>query len=78
MFRYSQSLYETFSDNHTSEDYKALTRLERLSFNPEEYHTAAEKLYDHKNDKLNEDFNQNMFVFPIRMSFLHDKFREYL
>ena len=27
MFRYSQSLYETFSDNHTSEDYKALTRL---------------------------------------------------
>ena len=35
MFRYSQSLYETYSDNYTSQDYKTLTRMERLSFNPE-------------------------------------------
>ena len=75
MFRYSQSLYETYSDNYTSQDYKTLTRMERLSFNPEEYHTTIEKLYEHKNDKLNEDFNQNIFVFPIRMSILYDKFR---
>ena len=75
MFRYSQSLYETYSDSYMSEDYKTLSRMERLNFNPEEYHTTIEKLYEYKNDKLNEDFNQNIFVFPIRMSILFDKFR---
>ena len=78
MFRYSQSLYETYSDNYMSEDYKALSRIERLNFNPEEYHTHMEALYDTKNEKTNDDFNQNIFVFPIRMSILYEKFKEIL
>ena len=52
--------------------------VERLNFNPEEYHTLTEKLYEHKNDKLNEDFNQNMYIFPIRMKILQEKFSQIL
>ncbi len=45
--------------------------MQRLTFNPEDYHSITEKLYEHKNDKTNEDFNQNTYVFPIRMSILY-------
>ncbi len=78
MFKYSQSLYETFSEAYMSEEYRNLTRMQRLSFNPEEYHTIIEKLYEHKNSKDTDDFNQNIYVFPIRMSILYEKFKEIL
>lgn len=76
MFKYTQSIYETYSDKYITEDYKTLTEQERLRFNPEEYHTFIEKLYEHKNDKSTEDFNQNIYSFPIRMSSLYDQFKE--
>ena len=77
MFKYSQSLYESYGPtSQVSEEYKQLTKLERLTSNPEEYHCFVEGLYDHKNDKSQEDFNQNLYIFPIRMALLQEKFPE--
>ena len=76
MFKYTQSLFESYSDQFTSEEYKNLTMQERLTFNPEEYHTTMEKLYEHKNDKNTEDFNTNIYPFPIRLSILAEKFKD--
>jgi hypothetical protein len=76
MFKYSQALYESFSEGAVSEDYRALTRMDRLNFNPEDYHCCTERLYDTKNDKTGEDFNQNIYVFPLRMAMLREKFPE--
>lgn len=45
MFRYSQVLYESYNESSTNEDYRTLTRMERLSYNPEDYHCCTEKLY---------------------------------
>lgn len=76
MFRYSQGKFESFGEGTVSEDYRAITRMERLSSNPEDYHCAAERLYDIKNDKSGEDFNQNIYVFPLRMAALYEHFPE--
>ena len=46
---------------------KQMAKLEELNYNPENYHLYAEQLYPQFNDERTpEDFNQNMFVFPIR------------
>jgi hypothetical protein len=41
MFRYSQNLYESYDNSAINEDYKLLTRMDRLNFNPEDYHCAT-------------------------------------
>jgi hypothetical protein len=38
MFRYTQACYQSHNESGMSEDYRRLAKVDRLNFNPEDYH----------------------------------------